>query len=228
MATTGACRSVGGGEPDHDGLAADLELQTGVAAVRDTGATPESPKGGPDARPRGRRAARLPGVLTIAAIAADGEDPGDWRLDDPSAWRPALPFGDSGVAPVSIMAGDPGLKLQISGEPVVVRLTTSDVSETPPVVATDTTDLDPADVPGDTLSPTINGRRPCSASGPRCSSPAETPRRCRWPAATAAFRICRPRFGSTATRPPTPAHDPPGGRRAPAAVLQRCARPGSP
>ena len=97
------------------------------------------------------------GRVTIAAIAADGEDPGDWRLDDPSAWRPALPFGDSGVAPVSLSAGDPGLKLQISGEPVVVRLTTSDVSETPPVVATDTTDLDPADVPGDTGTDTING-----------------------------------------------------------------------
>ena len=28
------------------------------------------------------------GQVTIASIAADGDEPGDWRLDDPDAWRP--------------------------------------------------------------------------------------------------------------------------------------------
>ena len=94
------------------------------------------------------------GKVTIASIAADGDEPGDWRLDDPDAWRAALPFGDSGVSPVSIDAGPDGLALQISGEPVVVRLTTTDVPVSPPIVATETTDLD---LVGGYTADTVNG-----------------------------------------------------------------------
>jgi hypothetical protein len=82
------------------------------------------------------------GRLTVASIRADGDDPGDWRLDDATAWRPARPFGESGQSPVNIDAGARGLELRMSGEPAVVRLTTTDLPASPPVVATDATDLD--------------------------------------------------------------------------------------
>jgi hypothetical protein len=84
------------------------------------------------------------GRLTIVAIEADGDEPGDWRLDDASAWRPARPFGDSGLSPVSLASRGGGLELRISGEPTVVRLTTSDVPEAPPLVATASSTLEPA------------------------------------------------------------------------------------
>jgi putative ABC transport system permease protein len=108
------------------------------------------------------------GKVTIASIAADGDEPGDWRLDDPDAWRPALPFGDSGVSPVSLDAGPDGLALQISGEPAVVRLTTTDVPVAPPIVATGTTDLDPVGgYPADTVNgASVNGvRTPMELTG---------------------------------------------------------------
>jgi len=85
------------------------------------------------------------GRLTIASIQADGEDPGDWRLDDASAWRPARPFGESGQSPVTIDSPPGGLELRMTGEPAVVRLTTSDLPAAPPVVATDATDLEGVD-----------------------------------------------------------------------------------
>ena len=55
---------------------------------------------------------------------------------------------------MSIDAGPGGLALQISGEPVVVRLTTTDVPVAPPIVATETTDLDPV---GGYTADTVNG-----------------------------------------------------------------------
>ena len=82
------------------------------------------------------------GRLTIRSIAADGADPGDWRLDDESAWRVARPFGESELAPVSLEAGPGGLALRLAGDPAVVRLTTTDLPESPPMVATETTNLD--------------------------------------------------------------------------------------
>ena len=85
------------------------------------------------------------GRITIASIAADGDDAGDWRLDDADAWRPARPFGESGSSPVSLDTVAGGLELRLIGDPAVVRLTTTDVPALPPVVATDTTLLDPVE-----------------------------------------------------------------------------------
>ena len=85
------------------------------------------------------------GRLTVPSIAANGDEPGDWRLDDPDAWRPARPYGESDTPPVSVEAGSDGLALRMSGEPAVVRLTTTDLPAAPPLVATDTTVLDPLD-----------------------------------------------------------------------------------
>ena len=82
------------------------------------------------------------GRITIAGIAADGAEAGDWRLGDSSAWRPARPFGESGFTPVNIDSVPDGLELRLTGEPAIVRLTTSDLPSAPPLVATDTTDLD--------------------------------------------------------------------------------------
>jgi hypothetical protein len=85
------------------------------------------------------------GRLTIASIAADGDNPGDWRLADASAWRPARPYAESGLSPVRVDTGTGGLELQLSGEPAVVRLTTTDIPDEPPLVATDASALDRAD-----------------------------------------------------------------------------------
>jgi hypothetical protein len=88
------------------------------------------------------------GRLTINAIAADGDDPGDWRLDDATAWRPARPFGESGLTPVNLEMVPEGLALTLTGEPAVIRLTTTDVPDAPPMVATSATDLDPVEGEG--------------------------------------------------------------------------------
>ncbi len=85
------------------------------------------------------------GRITIASIAADGDDAGDWRLDDADAWRPARPFGESGSSPVNLDTVAGGLELRLIGDPAVVRITTTDVPALPPVVATDTTLLDPVE-----------------------------------------------------------------------------------
>jgi hypothetical protein len=85
------------------------------------------------------------GRLTIRSIVANGDEPGDWRLDDPDAWRPARPYGDSGTPPVNLEAGSGGLTLRMTGEPAIIRLTTTDVPAAPPMVATATTILDPLD-----------------------------------------------------------------------------------
>ncbi len=80
------------------------------------------------------------GTVTIARMAANGE-PGEWRLDDASAWRPARPYGAEGGAPVSLDS-DSGLRLTIdASSPAVVRITTSDVTAEPAMVATDETKL---------------------------------------------------------------------------------------
>ena len=49
------------------------------------------------------------GRITIRSIAANGDEPGDWRLDDPDAWRPARPYGESDTPPVSLEAGPAGV-----------------------------------------------------------------------------------------------------------------------
>ena len=84
------------------------------------------------------------GSLTIASIAADGDDPGDWRLTDDTAWRPARPYGTtSGEAPVQLSASASGLTLEIpEGDSTVVRLTSSDLPGAPPMVATTSTQLE--------------------------------------------------------------------------------------
>ncbi len=92
------------------------------------------------------------GRLTIGSIRANGDTPGDWRTDDPDAWRPARPFGDSGLAPVDIEAGPDGLALRLTGEPAVIRLTTTDIPAAPPLVATATTELDPDEDEPDAVS----------------------------------------------------------------------------
>ncbi len=81
------------------------------------------------------------GRLTVASIAADGSESGDWRLDG-SAWRVARPYGDSGNPPASLESAGDGLRVLLNGEPSVVRLTTTDVPAVPPVVATDETPFD--------------------------------------------------------------------------------------
>ena len=81
---------------------------------------------------------------------------------------------------MSIDAGPDGLALRISGEPVVVRLTRPIVPVSPPIVATETTDLDPV---GGYTPDTVNG---ASVNGVR--TPMELTgraRRCPWSATTA-------------------------------------------
>jgi hypothetical protein len=85
------------------------------------------------------------GTLVIASITADGSEPGDWRLDDASAWRPARPFGDSGLPPVAVGTRAGGLRLELTGEPAVARLTTTDVPDEPPLVATEASNLEAVD-----------------------------------------------------------------------------------
>ena len=107
------------------------------------------------------------GSLTIAGISADGDDPGDWRLTDDTAWRPARPYGTtSGEAPVQLSASASGLSLEIpKGDSTVVRLTTSDLPGAPPMVATTSTQLESSggdDVAGASL---IGTRTPMRVAG---------------------------------------------------------------
>jgi putative ABC transport system permease protein len=103
------------------------------------------------------------GRITVASITADGDEAGDWRVDDASAWRPARPFGESGFTPVNIDSVPGGLELRLTGEPAIVRLTTSDLPAAPPMVATDTTDLDTAE--GEEAD-TVNGASVLGARTP--------------------------------------------------------------
>jgi hypothetical protein len=54
------------------------------------------------------------GTLTLASVAIDGQ-PAHWRLDDPSAWRPARPFPVSLVDPPVVLGAGPhgGLRLRL-------------------------------------------------------------------------------------------------------------------
>jgi hypothetical protein len=82
------------------------------------------------------------GALTIADVTSDG-DAGDWRLDDPTAWRAARPFGPDGLPPLQVEGGAGGLVVTIDqNESSVLRLTTTDQPETPPLVVTSGTSLD--------------------------------------------------------------------------------------
>ena len=77
------------------------------------------------------------GSLRIQAIAADGADPGDWRLDDASAWRPARPYGTKDHPP-TLEADAGGLLVTTpKNDTSIIRLTTADVPESPPLVLTD-------------------------------------------------------------------------------------------
>ncbi len=107
------------------------------------------------------------GSMTIAGVAADGDDPGDWRLTDDAAWRPARPYGTtSGEAPVQLSASASGLTLEIpEGDSTVVRLTSSDLPGAPPMVATTSTQLETSggdDVDGASL---IGTRTPMRVAG---------------------------------------------------------------
>ncbi len=76
------------------------------------------------------------GSLRIQAIAADGADPGDWRLDDATAWRPARPYGTKDNPP-TLDAGAGGLQVTTpKNDTSIIRLTTADVPEAPPLVLT--------------------------------------------------------------------------------------------
>ena len=66
--------------------------------------------------------------------------------------RPGPSASPSG-SPVSLDAGARGLALRLTGDPAVVRLTTTDLPEAPPMVATETSVLD--EVAGD--PDTVNG-----------------------------------------------------------------------
>ena len=107
------------------------------------------------------------GSMTIAGVSADGDDPGDWRLTDETAWRPARPYGTtSGEAPVQLSASAGGLTLEIpEGDSTVVRLTSSDLPGAPPMVATTSTQLESSggdDVDGASL---IGTRTPMRVAG---------------------------------------------------------------
>jgi hypothetical protein len=85
------------------------------------------------------------GTLAIAGAFADGDQPGDWRLTDPKAWRAARPFPPSNVSPVRLTGSEAGLQVAISkGDGTIVRFTTTDIPAAPPVVATDGTTFDKA------------------------------------------------------------------------------------
>jgi hypothetical protein len=85
------------------------------------------------------------GSLSIGSIAADGDQPGEWRLTEAKAWRPARPFDDAGVSPVEVSAGSDGLVLRlVKTAGAMVRISTTDVPAAPPVVATDDTTFDAA------------------------------------------------------------------------------------
>jgi hypothetical protein len=112
------------------------------------------------------------GSLTIASISADGDDPGDWRLDQDGAWRAARPFGDSGAPPVDLTPSSSGLELDIAkGDSTIVRITSADLPDAPPMVATSTTTLEEAgadDVQGASL---IGTRTPMRVTGTTGSLP---------------------------------------------------------
>jgi putative ABC transport system permease protein len=76
------------------------------------------------------------GSFTIAEVGHDG-DPGDWRLDDSTAWRAARPFGTEGASPLQLEGTPGGLRVTVDQESAsVLRLTTTDLPEAPPVVMT--------------------------------------------------------------------------------------------
>ncbi len=82
------------------------------------------------------------GTFTIADVTSDGSA-GDWRLDDSSAWRAARPFEADGGAPLQLSGGTGGLVVSVDqAGSSVLRLTTTDKPESPPLVATSGTELD--------------------------------------------------------------------------------------
>ena len=90
------------------------------------------------------------GTFTIAEVTSDG-DAGDWRLDDSSAWRAARPFGADGRPPLQLSAGAGGLTVIVDQNGAsVLRLTTTDKPEAPPLVVTSGTELD--DLGGGTVN----------------------------------------------------------------------------
>jgi hypothetical protein len=106
------------------------------------------------------------GSLTIASVSANGDDPGDWRLDQDGAWRAARPYGDSGDPSVDLTPGRGGLALDIpQGDASIVRITTADLPDAPAMVATSTTTLEDAggtDVEGASL---LGTRTPMHVTG---------------------------------------------------------------
>lgn len=82
------------------------------------------------------------GSLTITGILANGDQPGDWRLTEPDAWRGAYPLPIEGGALVTPTSDATGLTLDIPrGQSTIVRLTTSDLSGVPSLVTTEATEL---------------------------------------------------------------------------------------
>ena len=117
------------------------------------------------------------GSMTIAGIAADGDDPGDWRLTrTPPGARPALRHTRARRRS-KLTPSASGLALDIAkGDSTVVRLTTADLPGSPPMVATTTTALEEAggdDVEGASLIGTRTPMR-VPAAPARCRSSATT------------------------------------------------------
>ncbi len=99
------------------------------------------------------------GSLTISTIAADGAEAGEWRVGVADAWRPARPFPTSGTAPFSLTSSGGGLTLDVpGGDATVLRMTTTDLPAAPPMVATESTPLEPVGA-GDVNGASLLGTR---------------------------------------------------------------------
>ena len=108
--------------------------------------------------------------LTVQAIAANGADPGDWRLDDVTAWRPARPSAPPGQraadarAPTRAGCWSPTPKNDTS----IIRLTTADV----PRVAAAGPSPTARWPEGEGGTGLVRGASALRVSGRRCARPA--------------------------------------------------------
>jgi hypothetical protein len=83
------------------------------------------------------------GSFLVRSIAADGSEPGEWRLDDQSAWRPARPYDQDDRPTATVEGGADGLLVTTRKRvTAIIRITTVDVPEAPPVVMTNGSSLE--------------------------------------------------------------------------------------